>query len=275
MSNEARMKRYRFLSISLIYLSVVTQAFAQPPTPAYPEEPYLHPAGFPSADVLRGGEKLFAPQGWLAYGINDRLTATMDWLITLFAVPAAGLRYQLPDKQERFSHAIDAYSVVFARGEVESLDVDEFKVKQTGWQGWLHYNTTVRLAPKWRWHNYAGFTYDTYQRYIPENGARFTEDKIEKNYVTPDVGTGIEYQPRAWLKLNANVLHGNNFYVFDQNPHHYLVQYSIQMIPFRDWKNKFFSGLRIELFGFYVDFYKIDYETGIPPFYPVLRWQWQ
>ncbi len=276
------MKRPIQILLLLVFVSGTTWVYPEDKAPsteppyATPSanKPYLHPGGFTSADVLRPKEKLFSPLGWMAYGLTDKTTLVVDWLITLVAVPGVGFRHQFTDRAAKFSQSLDFYSVTFyAHGTVETIKVDKFKVYQSGFQGWLHYATTWRLSQAWRWHNYAGFTYDTYQQYDPRNDATF-QTKYYDHYFIPDFGTALEYSPRINLRLNLNYLYGNNFYVFDQNPQHWLVQWSILWQPFYRWKSKFWNSMNIEFFGFYVDFYDLNYRRGFPPLYPVIFWQW-
>lgn len=246
-------------------------------TGTYIIEPYLYPAGFPSADTLRKGEKFIAANGWGSYGITDRLTLTIDWLLILAGVPAGYVRYKLPFKSKRISHAVEVYGLSLFRfdEEINNIDdIDEFNIWQRGWQGWLHWNTTYRFAQRWRLHASVGATYDTYQRYQVKEDSDFPEDLIYTNYTYFDYGAGFDYSPRRWFRFAANYINGNNFYIFDQNPQKWIIQTSLQFSPFLNWKHGFFKNMRIELIGFYVKFPKLNYDAGFPPLFPLFMWQW-
>lgn len=240
------------------------------------KEPLLYPGGFPTSDSLRDEEWLFAPQGWMSYGLNGRTTLMVDWLVTIFGIPAGYLRHQLPFKGKT-THALEVYGVRFG-DKIKGEDIydfdDEIIIEQRGWQAWLHWNTTTRLGNRWRWHNFAGFTYDTYQRYAPEAEPSFTE-KVHTNYFSPDVGTALEWTVGPRLKLHANFIYGNTLYFFDQNTYKYLAVYTIHTAPFpRDWW-PVFSRVRLEFNALFGGIPGANYHFAVPvPYYMVFLWQW-
>ncbi|MBD3271127.1 MAG: hypothetical protein GF384_01150 [Elusimicrobia bacterium] len=238
-------------------------------------EPFLYPGGFPSARVLNKNEKLLAANGWLSYGLTERMTVTLDWLLVFVAVPAGYIRYRLPDTTERWHHALEIYGLSFAAyGKVKTIETDEFTVRQKGGQAWLHWNSTYDITSIFSVHGLLGYTYDTYQLYEPKQDANFSGDKEYTDYFQFDGGAGIEWKAARWAVVSINYIHGNTFYVYDQNPQKWIVQYSIQCAPFLSWRHGFFRNMRIEFSGFYVRFPELDFSEGYPPLYPLVMWQW-
>ena len=269
------------ISISLsLPLSVAADDFSDPKpinlNRIY-EEPYLYPAGLASADVLRKGEWLLAANGWFSYGAKEDTTLTLDWLLAVVAVPAGYIRQRLPKFHPKWETSLELYFIsFFAYNEVKSVNDSDvpFIARQRGYQTWLHWNTTYKFTPRFRWHTYAGATYDSYQKYEPRPGRRYFEPRVYKRYVHPDVGTGFDWIVKPWLRVGANIVYGNSFYFFDQNPQRWAFQASWQALPFRRSKRAWLRNLRIEFFGGYVEFPELDYDAGIIPIYPLIMWQW-
>ncbi|OGS22168.1 MAG: hypothetical protein A3J83_03690 [Elusimicrobia bacterium RIFOXYA2_FULL_40_6] len=262
---------WRHLLICIGFVFLVCSVNAQS------AEPYLNPAGCPTADVLRKNEKLLCAWGWGAYGLSDRTTLFYDWLLVFSGIPSGYLRYQLPLDTKKITHAIEVFGVYMNSGDKDFVSVTNpaFEIRQKGWDSWVHWNTTYKLTNSMRLHASAGATYDTYQRYVPKEEAQFTSEKIYENYYTPDYALGCDYSLNKSVKLSLNYSSGNGFFIADQNPQRWAMQMGIQLAPFLDSKHKFLSSMRVELWGYYVNYTELNYEEKLPvPIFPLVMWQW-
>jgi len=241
------------------------------------DEPILNAAGAPSADVLRGKENYLNIWGWGAYGITNDLTFIYDWLLVLAKIPAGFVRYKLPPHTEKFTYSLELFGVSLERfdDEVKALETEEFEAYQKGWQAWMHLNTTYRINSNLRMHVSAGSTFDTYQKYTPKENAEFSEEKIYEDYYSFDLAVGFDCLFKKNVRISANYIKGNQLFIYDQNPQKWAIQVGIQFAPFYHWQQGFFRNMRIELWGFYVNFPELEYEEAIPPLFPLISWQWQ
>jgi hypothetical protein len=265
-----------FLATLSINIFAVDYQITKSTSNIFITEPLLHSAGAPTADVLRKHGNYFNIWGWGAYGINNKLTFIYDWLVMLAGIPVGFLRYQLPSPTPDFSYALELYGVSFKRfdEDLRSRHNDKFEVYQKGWQGWAHLNTTYRISSKLRTHISAGTTYDTYQRYKPKEKAKFTGDKIYKNYYMFDLAAGFDYLYRKKLRISANYIQGNQEYIYDQDPHKWAIQAGIGLAPFINSTHGILRNMRIELWGYFVKFPDLHYKEFLPPIWPLISWQW-
>ena len=240
-------------------------------------EPVLHAAGAPTADVLHKKENYVNIWGWGAYGVTDNLTIIYDWLLVLAKIPSGFIRYRLPPHTERFSCSLELFGFSLAHfdEEVKSVETEEFEIYQSGWQAWLHLNTTYRINPRLRIHLSGGSTFDPYQKYTPKENAKFSEEIIYEDYYSFDFAAGFDYLLKNNMRISINYIKGNQLFIYDQNPQKWAIQFGIQFVPFSNWGAGFFRNMRIELWGFYVNFPELKYEEGIPPLFPLISWQWQ
>jgi len=240
-------------------------------------EPLLHAAGAPTADVLHKKENYLNIWGWGAYGITNNLTIIYDWLLVLAKIPAGFIRYQLPPHTEKFAYSLELFGFSLAHfdEEVKAVETEEFEIYQSGWQAWLHLNATYRINSRLRMHLSAGSTFDTYQKYTPKENANFSEEKIYEDYYSFDFAAGFDYLVKKNVRITASYTKGNHLLIYDQNPQKWAIQMGIQFAPFSNWQPGFFRNMRIELWGFYVNFPELEYEEGIPPLFPLISWQWQ
>lgn len=240
-------------------------------------EPLLHSAGAPTADVLHKKENYVNMWGWGAYGITDNLTFIYDWLLVLAKIPSGFIRYQLPPHKEKFAWSLElfGFSLAYFDEEVKAVEIEEFEIYQNGWQAWVHLNATYRINSRLRMHLSAGSTFDTYQKYTPRENAKFSEDIIYEDYYSFDFAIGFDYLLKKNLRVSTNYIKGNQLIIYDQNPQKWAIQMGIQFVPFSKWEAGFFRNMRIELWGFYVNFPELEYEEGIPPLFPLISWQWQ
>jgi hypothetical protein len=241
-------------------------------------EPLLHAAGAPTADVLHRNENYVNMWGWGAYGITNNLTIIYDWLLVFAKIPAGFIRYQLPPHTDKFSYSLELFGFSLEHldeEEVKAVETEEFEIYQSGWQAWVHLNATYRINSRLRMHVSAGSTFDTYQKYTPKENAKFSEDIIYEDYYSFDFAVGFDFLLKKNLRISTNYIKGNQLFIYDQNPQKWAIQMGIHFVPFSNWKPGFFRNMRIELYGFYVNFPELKYEEGIPPLFPLISWQWQ
>jgi hypothetical protein len=241
------------------------------------DEPLLHAAGAPTADVLHRNENYVNMWGWGAYGITNNVTIIYDWLLVLAKIPAGFIRYQLPLHTDNFACSLElfGFSLNHFDDEVKAVETEEFEIYQSGWQAWVHLNATYRINPRLRMHVSAGSTFDTYQKYMPKENANFSEEIIYEDYYSFDLAVGFDFLLKRNLRISTNYIKGNQLFIYDQNPQKWAIQMGIHFVPFSNWKPGFFRNMRIELYGFYVNFPELKYEEGIPPLFPLISWQWQ
>ena len=242
------------------------------------DEPLLHAAGAPTADVLHRNENYVNMWGWGAYGITNNLTIIYDWLLVFAKIPAGFIRYKLPPYTDKFSYSLELFGFSlehFDEEEVKAVETEEFEIYQSGWQAWVHLNATYRINSRLRMHVSAGSTFDTYQKYTPKENAKFSEDIIYEDYYSFDLAIGFDFLLKKNLRISTNYIKGNQLFIYDQNPQKWAIQMGIHFAPFSNWKPGFFRNMRIELYGFYVNFPELKYQEGIPPLFPLISWQWQ
>jgi hypothetical protein len=241
------------------------------------DEPLLHAAGAPTADVLNKKENYVNVWGWGAYGITDDLTLIYDWLLVLAKILSGFMRYQLPLNTEKFACSLElfGFSLACYDEEVKAVETEEFEIYQKGWQAWLHLNATYRINSRLRMHLSAGSTFDPYQKYTPKDSTKFSEEIIYEDYYSFDLAVGFDFLLKKNLRISTNYIKGNQLFIYDQNPQKWAIQMGFQFAPFSTWQTGFFRNMRIELWGFYVNFPELEYDEGIPPLFPLISWQWQ
>jgi hypothetical protein len=234
------------------------------------KEAVIYPAGFPTADVLEKTETVFAPHGWISLGLTPRLTATVDWLTTIFGVPAGAVRYQAPGEGGG-RWAAELYGL-YAPRTVDTDRDDDFKVKHKGGISWLHVIRTTAISERTRLHVYAGASYLRDVAYLPKDEPFLPNRHV--NLWTPDAGVAIERSVNRALKLNLNAYHGNSFYYFDQDARKFVMTYGVYWSPFSSRRHPLLANVRLEVNGYWVYIRDADYHAFSVPFFPILTWQW-
>ena len=232
-------------------------------------EAVLTPSGISTADTLHKGEKFFAPQGWLAYGVTDRLTVSWDWFVTFGGIPAGFLRYQIPLGEQAI--AVEIYGAHF-RDSTNDERVKGYMIEHRGETGWVRLNWSSKQFLDFRSNAYIGKSYYKYLRYAPANGEQFQE-RVYDNDSNIDYGLGLEWLASPSYKAYLNYFKGNTFTLFDQIPHKSMVILGLRFTPFDRSRSKILSRMRLELNAIAVDIPDANYEKTFP-IYPVLYWQW-
>ena len=258
----------RFGSVRNIFLVVLS--FVSPSCFAYfqPDEANLNPAGFGTADTLKFGELLFAPQGWIGLGAGNKLSVVWDWMAATDTSPAGYIRYRFGNPNVAL--AIESY----VNYHPKQVDVQrpQFIVGQRDSQSWLRLNFSGKLSDSMRLHAFVGETLDQYQRYSPNGGNDF-EEKLLQNDYTFDYGFAYEWTATQAIKFHVNWSAGDNFLLFKQIPHKKMLVAGVQFIPFPAQVLPFLSKIRIELNMMYVWMPIANYQ-GPTYFAPVIYWQW-
>lgn len=232
-------------------------------------EPALTPSSISTADTLHKNEKFFAPQGWLAYGLTDRLTISWDWFVAFGGIPAGYLRYQVPAGEQAFS--VELYAAHFRDSTADERVVD-YMTEHRQAASWARLNWSSARIHDFRLHAYAGRSYYNYLRYAPYQGPQFQEKTYTQDS-NIDYGLGLEWMVSPALRAHLNYIAGNTFTLFDQIPHKTMVVMGLHFAPFDRSRAKILSRMRFELNAISVDIPDAHYNKFFPLF-PVFYWQW-
>jgi hypothetical protein len=240
-----------------------------------PHEPSLYPTGVPTADTLRAHEWLFAPQGWMSYGVTPQDTATVDWLASLFGAPAGYYRHQFGDAaidSPEFRTSLEVYALdCTTTVKVNRSHAFNQELKNT--VEWAHMLHTLPLTESARFHFFYGLTYGDHIRYYSDRTLNFP-DRVHEHYFNPDLGAAFEFRQNAFFKYTVYALYGNTFYFFDQIPQKYMIGGGLEFSPFAKERNGILSRLHFELDGYWAYLPDPHYTQFWPPLLPIVFWQW-
>jgi len=238
--------------------------------PGYFAEPGIYSGGFATAEVLRKGGWVFSPNGFYIYGLTPRFTYMIDYLATIFGIPAGFVRYQFY-RGENLRMAVELYTCIFSFDlDDQWVSIKEFKVSHRGQHNTRRMLLKYRLSEKSSLHFYSGTTFDSYTKYSSRNA--LFPDKEYINTISQDTGIGYAYIVSHRFRMLLNYSSGNMLMFYDQAPQKSSLNYSLNFAPFpRNWPG-FFSAMRFELHFL---------QTNIPDAHfsnfqilPQFFWQW-